>query len=146
MYKKILVAIDASRESTNILAKGRALAEGCSAILEVAHIIEQPYINYAYGELVAQQYLPSVEEIKAQILPSLHAHMNDAGVPVSQLTVELGTPVDSMTEMAVEGNFDLLVVGSHGRHGLQLLLGSTANGILHHAKCDVLAVRVFDED
>jgi universal stress protein A len=37
---------------------------------------------------------------------------------------------------------DLVVVGSYGRHGLQLLLGSTANGVLHLAACDVLAVRV----
>ena len=37
---------------------------------------------------------------------------------------------------------DLIVVGSHGRHGIALLLGSTANGVLHGAPCDVLAVRV----
>ena len=35
-----------------------------------------------------------------------------------------------------------LVVGSHGRHGLALLLGSTANAVLHGAPCDVLAVRI----
>ena len=35
-----------------------------------------------------------------------------------------------------------IVVGSHGRHGLALLLGSTASGVLHGAKCDVLAVRI----
>ena len=38
--------------------------------------------------------------------------------------------------------FDLIVVGSHGRHGLALLLGSTANDVLHGAPCDVLAVRL----
>jgi len=37
---------------------------------------------------------------------------------------------------------DLIVVGSHGRHGLSLLLGSTANAVLHGAPCDVLAVRI----
>ena len=37
---------------------------------------------------------------------------------------------------------DLIVVGSHGRYGLALLMGSTANGVLHGATCDVLAVRV----
>jgi universal stress protein A len=41
---------------------------------------------------------------------------------------------------------DLVVVGSHGRHGLSLLLGSTANGVLHGAGCDVLAVRVGKQD
>ena len=44
--------------------------------------------------------------------------------------------------VAIERNSDLIVVGSHGRHGLALLLGSTSNGILHGATCDVLAVRV----
>ena len=39
---------------------------------------------------------------------------------------------------------DLIIVGSHGRHGVRLLLGSTANAILHGAKCDVLAVRIPD--
>ncbi|MBA6354230.1 universal stress protein, partial [Colwellia sp. BRX9-1] len=38
-------------------------------------------------------------------------------------------------------NVDLIITGSHGVHGLQLLLGSTCNAILHGAKCDVLAVR-----
>jgi len=39
-----------------------------------------------------------------------------------------------------------IVVGSHGRHGLALLLGSTANDILHGAPCDVLAVRLKKAD
>ena len=42
---------------------------------------------------------------------------------------------------AEQNNVDLIVKGSHGRHGLELLLGSIANAILHGAKCDVLAVR-----
>ena len=43
---------------------------------------------------------------------------------------------------AKEHGADLIVVGSHGRHGLALLLGSTANAVLHGAPCDVLAVRI----
>jgi len=35
-----------------------------------------------------------------------------------------------------------VVIGSHGRHGVQLLLGSTANAV-HGASCDVLAVRMY---
>ena len=46
---------------------------------------------------------------------------------------------------AEEIGADLIVVGSHGRYGLALLMGSTANGVLHGATCDVLAVRVGKE-
>jgi universal stress protein A len=144
MYKKILIAIDATGESLPVLQKGRLLAEQCGAEISVLHVMEQPYINYAYGELVAQQYLPSVDELKEQITPTLHAQLNEAGISHSHLHIELGAPVDNIIERAKEDGFDALVIGSHGRHGLQLLLGSTANGVLHHAKCDVLAVRVFN--
>lgn len=53
-----------------------------------------------------------------------------------------GEPKQEIVRIAEQENVDLIVVGSHGRHGLALLLGSTANGVLHYAKCDVLAVRL----
>jgi universal stress protein A len=56
--------------------------------------------------------------------------------------VEIGTPKREIVRVAAEQKAELIVLGSHGRHGLQLLLGSTANGVLHQATCDVLAVRV----
>jgi universal stress protein A len=54
----------------------------------------------------------------------------------------VGRPETEIHHVAEEIGADLVVVGSHGRHGLSLLMGSTANGVLHGAKCDVLAVRV----
>ncbi|MEJ2344256.1 MAG: universal stress protein, partial [Gammaproteobacteria bacterium] len=48
-------------------------------------------------------------------------------------------------DTAKEQQVDLIVLGSHGRHGIGRLLGSTADNILHHADCDVLAVRIKDE-
>ncbi len=53
-----------------------------------------------------------------------------------------GRPETEIHTLANGISADLIVVGSHGRHGLALLLGSTANGVLHGAPCDVLAVRV----
>jgi len=47
-----------------------------------------------------------------------------------------------ITRYADDKQADLIVIGSHGRHGLQRLLGSTATPVLHNAKCDVLAVRI----
>ena len=53
-----------------------------------------------------------------------------------------GNPAAQLHEVAAECNADLIAVGTHGRQGWRALLGETANGVLHGASCDVLAVRV----
>ncbi|MCK4707184.1 MAG: universal stress protein, partial [Gammaproteobacteria bacterium] len=58
--------------------------------------------------------------------------------------LEVGSVKSEIFRLIESLSVDLLVVGSHGRHGLGLLLGSTANSVLHGASCDVLAVRVTD--
>ena len=60
--------------------------------------------------------------------------------------VLIGQPAQEMHHFAKENDVDLTVVGSHGRHGLALVFGSTANGVLHGAVCDVLAVRIKEEN
>jgi universal stress protein A len=57
--------------------------------------------------------------------------------------VENGVPADEIKEMANKKSIDLIVIGTHGRSGIKLLLGSTANAVLHGVKQDVLAVRVY---
>ncbi|MBS1214978.1 MAG: universal stress protein [Proteobacteria bacterium] len=64
------------------------------------------------------------------------------GIPAECQYVEIGSPKGEIIRTAEELNIDLIVVGSHGRHGIGLLLGSTASSVIHHAKCDVLAVRL----
>jgi universal stress protein A len=59
--------------------------------------------------------------------------------------VEIGPTKTKILKTAEEVGADLIICGSHGRHGLSLLLGSTANAILHGAKCDVLTVRLPEE-
>ena len=58
--------------------------------------------------------------------------------------IVLGHPAQEMHNLAKQENIDLIVVGSHGRHGLALIFGSTSNSVLHGASCDVLAVRIAD--
>ena len=66
----------------------------------------------------------------------------DFGIPSNQQYLEIGYVKKAVIELAKKIHADLIVIGSHGRHGVQLLLGSTANAILHTADCDVLAVRI----
>ena len=54
----------------------------------------------------------------------------------------VGRPESEIHRLSEEQSVDLVIVGSHGRKGFQLLLGSTANGVLHGTVCDVLAIRI----
>ena len=64
------------------------------------------------------------------------------GVAVDQQRLVWGLPKQEIIVFANEQKVDLIVLGSHGRHGLALLLGSTVNAVLHHALCDVMAIRL----
>jgi universal stress protein A len=74
------------------------------------------------------------------------SHLTDLGarygVAEQDIYVVLGAPALEIRESSREFAADLIVIGTHGRHGLGLLLGSTANGVLNGVDCDVLAVRV----
>ena len=63
-------------------------------------------------------------------------------IPDTQVYVPIGSPVDEIHMLSVSGNVDLIIIGTHAQSGLKLLLGSTANGVLHGVECDVLAIRI----
>ena len=80
------------------------------------------------------------EEIHQQASQQMLRLSETHNIDAQHQHIVLGKPEVEIHTIARD--FDLIVVGSHGRHGLALLLGSTANGVLHGANCDVLAVRV----
>ena len=84
--------------------------------------------------------------LEAQILDQsrtrLAAIAEKNGIANERCHLEHGVPKIHIHEFAEQQDVDLIIVGSHGRIGVQLLLGSTANAVLHGASCDVLAVRV----
>ena len=68
--------------------------------------------------------------------------VNHLGIPEGRQIVKFGTAKYVVLDAAEKMKAHLIVVGSRGRHGIDVLLGSTANAVLHGAKCDVLAVRL----
>ena len=83
---------------------------------------------------------------RTSLINAIRSHLAEFGasinVPPEHQFLIFGRPEAEIHRVAEEQNVDVIVVGSHGRHGLALLLGSTANGVLHGATTDVLAVRV----
>ena len=56
-----------------------------------------------------------------------------------RIMVKTGDPVEEITKEAVQGNFDLIIMGTHGDQGIEdILLGSTAQGVIHASKVPVL--------
>lgn len=143
LYKHVLVAVDLHPNSDrDIIERAIEIAKSNSGSVSLVHAVE--HIN-AYG--VAEAY-SAVLDVESQLVDEAKREMAKLGekfhIPATQQFLEVGPPRAVILNKAKESGTDLIVVGSHGRHGLQLLLGSTANGVLHHADCDVLAVRVAD--
>ena len=140
VYKHILVGLDLSEDSEAILAKAHALASLCSADISVAHVAEP--LTFAYGGDVPIDLTDAQAVMKDQAQKRLQKISQTHQIPQSRQIVCLGQTAAELHQLSEERNADLIIVGSHGRHGLALLFGSTAGGVIKGAHCDVLAIRV----
>jgi universal stress protein A len=143
-YKHILLAVNYSAQNDYVANKAKSLADTYQAKLSIIHVLDNiPMPDTNYGSVIplnenSNYDLLEAEKTKLIVLGKRLAVSED-----NQWLV-WGVPKEEIIEIAIQQHIDLIVVGSHGRHGLALLLGSTANSILHHANCDVLAVRLLD--
>ena len=147
-YQHVLVAVDLSEESVQVLDKARDTAEHDGAKLSLLTIVKP--LTQVYGGLdmapVASGAVSFEEEALKQALAQLKDLGARYGIAEENIHVVLGAPAHEIRECSKEFGADLIVIGTHGRHGLGLLLGSTANGVLHGVDCDVLSVRVSFDD
>lgn len=143
MYKKILFATDFDEVGLKAARKAKKIADENQAKLHLIHVIE-PIPAYAYpGFAGFAEVEVSIREQAQEELKKLAGELNVAD---DDLYLELGSTKHEVLRIASELEIDLIVAGSHGKHGLALLLGSTANAILHGAECDVLIVRSVDSE
>lgn len=139
-YKHMLIGLDLSEESAQVLHKAKQIAKQCDIDISLAHVVEP--LAFAYGgdmPLDLSQAQAAMEE-QAKLRLAKLATEND--ITTREQIIAVGSASSELHRIAEDHGADLIIVGSHGRHGLALLLGSTANGVLHGAKCDVLAIRV----
>lgn len=141
-YTHILAGVDLSDESQQVLERAAAMASASGAKLSVAHIVEP--LTFAYGGDIPVDLSEIQEQLHKQATEQLSTLTAPHNVDNGDRHVLVGQPITEIHDLAETLSADLIIVGSHGRKGLALLLGSTANGVLHGAKTDVLAVRVKD--
>jgi universal stress protein A len=145
-YKHILLAVDFFDQDEVISSRAKDLADKYQAKLSLVHVVDSlPATEIGGYWIDIPSNLDLTDEIMAAAKKRLTKLAERLNVPQDRMWLEMGSPKLEIVRVAKENNIDLIIVGSHGRHGLALLLGSTANGVLHHAVCDVLAVRLRDE-
>ncbi len=140
-YSHILFATDFSQESESAAQRAADLAQRCTARLSLIHVVEFSPLDYG-GEQMLPIEMDLEQELADEARKRLERLGERMGAAKSDQHVEIGSTKNEILRVAAATGVDLIVVGSHGRRGLALLLGSTANAVLHSAPCDVLAVRV----
>ncbi len=143
-YKHILAAVDLTEEADQVLKVATEVTADHGASLSILSVIKP--LAHVYGGLdmaaLTQGNLAFETEAKQSAQKQLTEEAKKRGVDPANVHVRVGAPAVEIRDAAESLDVDLIVMGTHGRHGLGLLLGSTANGVLHGVKCDVLTVRI----
>jgi universal stress protein A len=139
-YQKILVLLDLSDDSEQVLVAGRNMAAHSNASIVALHVVEIVPV-----EPMGESLLPTrrvEEEWVERSRKNLDELVRRLGCANANCRVEVGNTKAEILRVAEEEKADLIVLGSHERHGLAILVNFTEDTVLHAAHCDVLAVRL----
>ncbi len=137
-YHHLLLAIDVYENDEFLIQEALKLAKHHHGKLSIVHVVPHLVSSVPY----AYDFQNAVLEHAQKALIDLKAKY---GFADDQVVMREGRPADEVIQLAKELKADLILCGSHGKHGLGLLLGSTANGILHLSPVDVLTIRIDKE-
>lgn len=142
---KILLAIDESKFSQAAVRSVTAMAAQPGTEIKVLNVVEPPSLLLGREMSGPDPEFEAVwnavrEEAKALVGKTVEA-LRKPGVDVTP-ALEEGDPKSKIIDLAKEWHADLIVVGSHGRKGLnRFLLGSVSDAVSRHAHCSVEIVR-----
>lgn len=144
--KKILVPVDFSAFSEAALAYAQPIAEAFNARIDVVYADETNYGEIAtFGPIDVDLLRTQYSDESNQRIKEVTKELKGRGFRSTGI-VRPGRAHHVITEVAKEQNSDLIVIATHGHSGLEhLLMGSTAENVVRHATCPVLAVRADKE-
>ena len=142
IYTNILVALDFSPVAEKVIVRAKEMAEQLQAELRLVHVFEYiPPIEPVGDMLLGIDWGINEQELVDLAKERFTQLAEKQGIAGCDRHVIVGNARTEIAHYAQEQECDLIIIGSHGRSGLARLLGSTANAVLHHAHCDVLAVK-----
>jgi nucleotide-binding universal stress UspA family protein len=143
---QILVATDFSRSAWIALEDAAAIAKAYGAALDVLHVWELPSFpmpgEMAAGVSLSNTVIDAVSRQADSLMEQLLRDARATGIEIRKSEVFAGQPYRAIVEVAKLRDYDLIVVGTHGRKRLaRVFLGSVAERIVRHAPCPVLVAR-----
>jgi nucleotide-binding universal stress UspA family protein len=145
VYQHILLPVDGSAPSNAAAEGGIAFAAQVGARVTVLHVLEQLHL-YTYEfdvtEKIHDEWRHKRDAYVPELLAPAERRAREAGVLCNALQAQADEPYQAIIKTAQEQRCDLIVMGSHGRRGLQgLLLGSQTQKVLTHSSIPVLVFR-----
>ena len=142
-YKKVLVAVDLSEPCEKLSNRVKSfMSEGsevhlCSAVIP---------LELMYSFVPIGGYSVAIggfqDEIVENAQKGLEVLAKELGLEKDKAHLLMGKASTEIKLFAEENNFELIIIGTHGKSAVRSALGSTSNGVLHGAPCDVLAIRI----
>ena len=145
VYGRILLAVDLTAESRAIGRRARALADALGAELQAITVVEPiPIVTPIPPEPVGPQMLTTQAELVQIAQERLAQLARDLDIAPARASVSVGAIKSEIIRVASDRQVDLIIIGSHERHGLAFLIKPTEEALVRRAPCDVLAVRLTE--
>jgi nucleotide-binding universal stress UspA family protein len=140
-FQHILVPIDFGESSNEALDLAMGLADKFGAALSVVHAYEMPVYPYDGAFLAAPEWAEAIENAAKGKLDEVLATVR-AKLPRANGILRAGPAAVEILAAASEHKADLIVMGTHGRHGLErALIGSVAERVVRLSPVPVLVAR-----
>jgi nucleotide-binding universal stress UspA family protein len=137
---RILVATDFKPEAEAATQYASLLAKHFSSNLTIAHVVDLSLATRSDSQ-VAGWPLREMRHESAENLDRTSNQLTGLGVGVRSRQIEAHNPAAALVKLSKDIDADLLVMGTSSRHGLaKLVVGSCAEGVIHHAKCPVVTL------
>ena len=145
MFGAILLPTDGSEGVGEAINAAVSLAEKFDARIHVLFVAEPPRFN-EYGASVAlTNIMQSLQEAGRQILDDTAERIRDQGISGVETALRQGHPAEEILQYADEHRVELIVMGTHGRRGLnRMLLGSITEEVVRTSHIPVMTVRMND--
>lgn len=141
IYKRILLAIDLDEHSSEVVSRAAYLAKALKAHVDLLHVLEHVLGDYS-ANVVPPESMDKLDIVKDRARDKMSALVQQFELTDFDLLIETGTTREEILRVAAERKSDVIVIGAHEQHGLAVLRGSTIEGVVHGAHCDVIAVHV----